>query len=249
VKPFSALVLAGSRGGPDPVAQYAGVSNKALIRLGGRTLLARVTDALGQSGAARIVVMTGDAEVRAEAARLGAEVLEPASSPSASVRRGAEALGTPLLVTTADHALLRRDWILRFLADAPAEADVCALVARRDVVEAAVPETKRTYFRLADGDWSGCNLFYLASPGALAVVDLWRRVEQERKRPWRIAWLLGPATLLTYALGRLDLSLAVARVGRLAGVRAAAVATPYGLSAVDVDKPHDLDLARRLADD
>jgi GTP:adenosylcobinamide-phosphate guanylyltransferase len=249
VKPFSALVLAGSRGGPDPVAQYAGVPHKALIRLGGRTLLARVAEALAQSGAARIVVMTGDAEVRAEAARLGAEVLEPAASPSASVRLGAEAIGTPLLVTTADHALLQPDWISHFLANAPPDAEVCALVARREVVEAAVPETKRTYFRLADGDWSGCNLFYLASPGALAAVDLWRLVEKERKRPWRIAGLLGPATLLTYAAGRLSLARAVDRVGRLAGVRAAAVATPFGLSAVDVDKPHDLDLARRLAED
>ena len=48
---FNALVLAGSRGGIDPVADYAGVSDKALIEIGGRTMLARVIGALREAGA------------------------------------------------------------------------------------------------------------------------------------------------------------------------------------------------------
>ncbi|MDP3593887.1 MAG: hypothetical protein Q8R94_18635, partial [Phenylobacterium sp.] len=40
MKPFTALVLAGSRGEPDPLSAYAGVSHKGLIELGGETLLA-----------------------------------------------------------------------------------------------------------------------------------------------------------------------------------------------------------------
>src|SRR3546814_20285406 len=43
---FNALVLAGSRDGPDPVAAYAGVSDKALIEIAGATMLARVVGAL-----------------------------------------------------------------------------------------------------------------------------------------------------------------------------------------------------------
>src|SRR5690606_2298955 len=97
-----------------------------------------------------------------------------------------------------DHALLQPDWIRRFIEDVPRDVDVAALVARRDVVEAAAPGTARTYLRFADGAWSGCNLFYLANPRALGVVDLWRRVEAERKKPWRIAGLLGAGTLLSY---------------------------------------------------
>lgn len=58
--PFQALVLAGSRGGVDPVAEYAGVSQKGLIVLGGQTLLHRVLAALDQAGAARIAVSTND---------------------------------------------------------------------------------------------------------------------------------------------------------------------------------------------
>lgn len=244
---FSALVLAGSRGGADPVADYAGVSHKALIRLQGETLLARVVAALRSAGAARIAVVSSHPDVRAEIARLGAEALDEAAGPSLSVRAGAERLGTPLVVTTADHALLRPEWVTRFLADVPADADVAVLMAARPTVEAAAPATQRTWLKLADGHWSGCNLFWLANDRALAVIDLWRRVEAERKRPWKMAAILGPSMLLRFAFRRLSLHGAAQRLGDLAGVRAAIVETPYGLASVDVDKPADLDLVRQLS--
>lgn len=243
---WKALVLAGSRGGAEPVADYAGVPHKALITLQGETLLARVVQALRAAGASRIAVVADHPLVRAEAARLGVETLDEAAGPSLSVKAGAEALGTPLLVTTADHALLRPEWITRFLADAPPDVDVAALAARRATVEAAAPATRRTWLKLADGDWSGCNLFWLANDRALAVVDLWRRVEAERKRPLRMAQILGPGVFVRYATGRLKLADAAERLGRLAGVRAAVVETPYGLASVDVDKPADLDLVREI---
>ncbi len=243
---FSALVLAGSRGGPDPVAEYAGVSHKALIILEDRTLLERVVNALRAAGADRIAVSASDPAVTAAAQALGAKVLPAEAGPSLSVARAAEALGTPLLVTTADHALLRPEWVTGFLAGIPAGAQAAVLAARREVVEAAAPGTARTWLKLADGHWSGCNLFYLATPASLAVVDLWRRVEADRKRPWRMARTLGAGILLRYLTGRLGLKEAAARMGRMAGVSAAVVESPYGLAAVDVDKPADLDLVRGL---
>ena len=243
---FSALVLAGSRGGVDPVAAYGEANHKALIRLGGETLLARVVGALRAAGATRIAVISSHPEVRAEIARLGAEALDEAAGPSLSVKAGAEALGTPLVVTTADHALLQPEWVTRFLADTPADADVTVLVAARPTVEAAAPGTKRTWLKLADGDWSGCNLFYLANDRALGVIQLWRRVEAERKRPWKMAQILGPRMLLRYVFRRLSLRDAAVRLGKLADVRAAIVETPYGLASVDVDKPADLDLVRQI---
>lgn len=243
-----ALVLAGSRGEADPLAAYAGVSDKAMITLGGETLLARVVAALRGAGIGRIGVSTSSETVGALATALGTEVLPAEAGPSLSAKRGIEALGPPLLITTADHALLQADWIKRFVADAPADADICVLLARRDVVEAAAPTTKRTYITFADGQWSGCNLFLARTERALAAVELWRRVEADRKRPWRIIRLLGFVSLLRYLTGRLTLAEALERLGRLCGARAAVVPSPFGLAAVDVDKPADLDLVRRLVE-
>lgn len=244
---FTALVLAGSRGGIDPVAAYAGVSHKGLIQLGGETLLARVLAALKAAGASRIAVSTNDDALAGELGA-GAERIISTDSPSLSVHEGAVTLGTPLLVTTVDHALLQPEWVRQFIDATPAEADIAVLLAPEAVVRAAAPQTQRTYLKFRDGRYSACNLFLLRTPKALAAVDLWRRVESFRKQPWRIALLMGPRMLLSYALGLLTLDGAVELIGRKAGVKAAAVRTPYGLAAVDVDKPTDLDLVRSLVE-
>lgn len=243
---FTAIVLAGSRGGTDPVAAYAGVADKALIEVAGRTMLARVVRAVRDAGASRVLVVHSSDPVRDHARDLGCEVMVGQSGPSASAAAALDRVGAPALLTTADHALLEPEWISTFLAAVPADADVAALLARRDMVEAAVPDTRRTWLRFADGDWSGCNLFQLATPRAAAALALWQAVERDRKRPWRIVRRLGPGLLLRYLLGRLTLGEAIDRIGRLASFRAAMVASPHGLAAVDVDKPDDLDLVRRL---
>lgn len=252
MKPFTALVLAGSRGEPDALSAYADVSHKGLIQLGGETLLARVIGALDRAGASHIGVSTSDGAIIEALAKLQTNAqleARPASgSPSLSVEQGARALGLPVLVTTVDHALLQPEWVQRFLADIPDHADVAALLAPEAAVRAAAPDTIRSYMKFRDGRYSGCNLFYLRNERALAVIDIWRQVEAHRKQPWKIAAMLGPGMLIGYLLGRLTLDDAVQRLGRKAGVEAAAVRTPYGLAAVDVDKPADLDLVRRLVE-
>lgn len=243
---FDALVLAGSRGGTDPVAVYAGVSDKALIAIHGRTMLARVVDALRAAGAGRIVAAVSSQAVADHAAALGIEVVAAASGPSESALQALERFGAPLLVTTADHPLLEAGWIAAFLDSVPPDADIAALLAERRAVERDVPATRRTFLRFADGDRAGCNLFYLATPRAAGALALWRRVEAERKTPWRIARRLGPGLLLRYVLGRLTLATALSRLGAAAGARLAAVSSSSGLAAVDVDTPADLELVRSL---
>ena len=180
----SALVLAGSRpGAPDPVALAEGVAHKALAQVGGTPMLARVVAALREAGVAQIAVSADEPAVTALARALGCRVIAPGPGPSASVAAGFAELGAPMLVTTADHALLDAQWVRAFLSDTPADADVAILLAHRDAVEQAAPGSRRTYLRLADGGWSGCNLFLLATPQAEAAIATWSAVEADRKRP------------------------------------------------------------------
>jgi len=242
-----ALVLAGSRpGAPDPVALAEGVAHKALAEVGGEAMLSRVLRALRAAGVEHIAVATDQPELVSLTYAFSAQPLPTGEGPSASVAAAFAHLGAPLLVTTADHALLKPEWVRDFVADTPAGADVAVLLARRDRVEAALPGTRRTYLRFADGHWSGCNLFLLKSERARAAIDLWQTVEADAKRPWRTASRLGVGTLASYLLGRLTLGEAIARLGRQAGVEAAAVAARDGLAAVDVDKPGDLVEVRNL---
>lgn len=243
----SALVLAGSRpGAPDPVALAEHLAHKALVEVGGQPMLSRVVDALRQAGIRQVTVSASDPEVIALAEALGCVVIAPGKGPSASVAAAFARLGAPMLVTTADHALLRPEWVRDFLTDAPANADVAVLLASRTTVESALPGSRRTYLKLADGGWSGCNLFLLATSRAEAAIATWSAVEADRKRPWRIAAKLGVGTLLRYVLGRLTISAAIGGLGQRIGITASAVSARDGLAAVDVDKPGDLAQVRAL---
>ncbi len=197
--PYTALVLAGTRPGGDPLAEYAGVSHKALIEVGGVPMLLRVLRALAASPAvARIVVAIDRAEVLAAFPDVGKEVavMPAASGPSASVAAALAREGTPLLVTTADHALLESAWVDEFVAAAARErqADACVGLARSEAVLAAAPGTQRTWLRFSDGAYSGCNLFLLRTPACLGIVQLWQQLEADRKRPLsllrRLAWAM-----------------------------------------------------------
>ena len=237
---WNALVLAGTRPGGDPLAQAEGVAAKALVEIGGRAMLERVVFALRAAGAGRIGVACDEGPVAVLARSLDCEIVPTAAGPSGSVRNGFDLLGAPLVVTTADHALLEPAWIKALIAQTPNEADLSVMLARREAIEIALPGSRRTYLKFADGQWSGCNLFYLRTDAARAAIATWQRIEADRKRPWRIVARLGLGTLWDYARGRLTLAEGLQRLGRRIGVEAALVEAQDGLAAVDADKPQDL---------
>lgn len=246
---LTALVLAGTRAGGDPLATYAGVSHKALIDIAGRTMLERVVGALAAAPAIqRIVIAIERPEIVAALPPCGKpiSVMPAASGPSASVAAALQSEGTPMLVTTADHALLSAQWIAEFLSEAPVTADAIVGLARREAISAVVPDTQRTYLRFADGEFSGCNLFLLRSPAAQGVVHVWQQMEAERKRPLQLLRRLGFSYALRYRWGSLSLEQALARLSALSGARIDHVALSDGRAAIDVDKPVDLELVRRL---
>lgn len=241
----TALVLAGVRPGGDPLADFAGVSHKALIPIGGVAMLDRVVNALKASGRIdRIVVSIDRPEL---VTRSDVEVLRSGPTLSASVSDALTKLGAPLFVTTADHALLEPEWVGYFLDHLP-QTTVAAGLARSENVMAATPDTKRTFLRFADGAFSGCNMFFLRDASAVEAVRRWREVEALRKKPLKMLVRLGPGAILSYLLGRLTLARAAAAAGKVLGASAGVVELPFGRAAVDVDKPSDLILVRRIVE-
>ncbi len=247
--PFTAVILAAGRGPDDPVAAAEGVSHKCLVDIGGKPMLQRVIDALaGAASVGRIVVCIDDRAVLAAVAGHD-DVVASTATPGLSVLRAVEAPGSawPLLITTADHALLTSDLVDAFCAQSlAADADVTAGLAAAAVVRAGYPEARRTYLPFRDGGYSGCNLFALLNENGVGAVRFWRRVERHRKRPWRLIAVFGPQALLLFALRRLTLDQAFARASQRFGARAKAVRLTVPEAAIDVDKPADLALARRV---
>ncbi len=257
---FHAVVLAGDRGPDDPVARHAGVACKALALLGGRPMLLRVLDALAASTAVSGVTLVGPSQVQlstcpALVARIDSgEVawLPPAPSPSQSALVGLASVptSTPVLLTTADHALLQAAWVDALCAAAHATGkDALVGLARHATVQATFPQSRRTALRFRDGAYCGCNLFAFLSPAGRRAPEFWRHIEQQRKRPYRLAAALGPGTLLAYLCGWLTLDAGLARLSRRVGAQLGAVLLDDPRAAVDVDSVADFELVERLLAD
>jgi GTP:adenosylcobinamide-phosphate guanylyltransferase len=249
-----ALVLAASRP-QDPVARHAGQSHKALVRVGGVPMLMRVLRALRASRSiggiavcleAGAPVASAEPELQALLADGAVTLIDAASTPSRSVLEALGTLPLPLLITTADHPLLRAAMIDHFCAAVPADADAAVAVVRASLLQDSYPNAIRTYYRFAGEGYSGCNLFLLQSPDALRVVELWTRLERHRKQPWRLIAEVGPIALLRFLLGRLDLEGAMHHLSTRVGAKVRAVEMPFAEAAIDVDKPADLELAERI---
>ena len=257
-RPFTALVLAGSRPGtPDRLAQAYGIAHKCLIPAGGVPMLVRVVSALAASpDVERIFLSLEDPDLPGtlpalrpdlEARRL--IVVPSAATPSLSVLRllDGDHARLPLLVTTADHPLLSPDIIQHFCDAARASgADVAGALTPASELLARYPEAQRTFIRFRDGRYSGANLFAILTPKGRRAVEFWRKVEQERKRPWRLVGAFGFWPLALYLCGRLSLDDAMERASAIMGARAAAVRLPMAEAAIDVDKPVDLELVEAI---
>ena len=253
---MNALILAGSRGPDDPMAKAAGVSHKALLPVAGVPMLLRVVEALrAMPEIARIYVCIEDERIVLQVPALEAlhrdrtlEILPAADSPATSVAAALRVieLTQPLLVTTADHPLLTPAILQRFVDTAPKDCDLAVALAPSDVVAAAYPGAIRTFYKLGNRRFSGCNLFLVRSSNAARVANFWRRMETHRKRPLRLIWEVGPLALLRVLFGLMTAEQAFAYLSRKAGAVIRHVELPFAEAAVDVDKPADLELVERI---
>ncbi len=252
----TAVVLAGSRNEPDALCIANGVVHKALIPVGGQPMLVRVVETLLRSGRiSEILVSIAQPELALSLAPIAAlardgrvKLIKSASTPGESVLAAIDAADNawPLLVTTADHPLLRTEMIEYLLDHAPHDADAAAAVVDEGVIHAAYPDAVRTYMRFRDVAFSGANLFLLRTPNAASVVAFWRHVEANRKRPLRLMAALGLVTILRFIAGRLDSVHALHGLGKRCGATLSVVRLPFAEAAIDVDKPADLALVTRI---
>ena len=144
----------------------------------------------------------------------------------------------PMLVTTADHALLNPDMVAEFIARADA-ADLAIGVVEKAPLMARFPQAKRTWLGFRGGSYSGANLFGFGSRRVLSAIELWRSVEQDRKKGWRMLAALGPALLLGAVLKLRTLDDSMSAVGRRLGISIRPVEMSDPIAAIDVDKPED----------
>ena len=247
---YTAVVLAGSRPGRDLFAEQYGTDLKALIPIAGEPMVRRPIRALQEGGAVdRIIVLSQaperiasaiDADPRVEfrtsRGTIAETILELCNDPQ---------MRWPLLVTTADHALLDGGTVDEFCGRADG-ADVAVGVVERKVLLRRFPDAQRTWLKFRGGAYTGANLFALSSPAVRPAIELWRSVEQDRKKAWRVLSLLGPVTLLCIVLRLVSLDEVMKELSGRLNLKARAVQLSNPLAGIDVDKPVDHKLVEAI---
>jgi GTP:adenosylcobinamide-phosphate guanylyltransferase len=247
---MTAVVLAGSRPGSDPLAGAFGTDLKALVPVGGKPMVRWPVEALlGSKRFAEVRVLAQEPE------RIG-EVLP--ADPKLVVEKSAATIAAtlerlcfdktvqwPLFVTTADHVLLDADMIDEF-CDLGEVADIAIAVVERDNLMRRLPDSQRTWLRFRSGAYSGANMFLLSGRKILPALELWREVEQDRKKAWALLWAFGPVNFLAALLRLRTIHQVVDRIGRSIGAKVEAVDLSDPLACVDVDKLADHRLVEQL---
>ncbi len=249
---WNAIILAASRGVEDPIAKHYGLAHKCLLEVGGVPMLSRVVEALDSThciGAIHVSIESSDLIFGALGNNAG-KVLHsaPMHSAPASALAAAQEIGRyPILITTGDHAVLTSEMVKHVcVTSGNLGADITVGLTTRETIQAAYPETKRTYFRFSDTAVSGCNLFTLHSEAGLRLLELWSELEKNRKKPWRLALAFGPMALLKFVAGRLSLADAFEIISRKCDLAAKPLMLPFAEAAIDVDKPADKDIAELI---
>src|SRR5438270_10053962 len=237
---FTGIVLAGSRPGRDAFAQSFGTNLKGLIPIGGEPMVRRPVRALLESrqiGKVLILSQAPDRIAAVVAKNRRVEFRESLGTIAGTVQQLLDdaSIEWPLLVTTADHALLDPETIDEFLGQSMG-SDVAIGVVERSNLMRRLPETERTWLKFRGGAYTGANLFALKSPAVRPAIELWRSVEQDRKKAWRVISLLGPVVLLCAALRLVSLDEVLAQLGGRMGLKLKAVRLSNPLAGVDVDK-------------
>jgi GTP:adenosylcobinamide-phosphate guanylyltransferase len=246
----TAIILAGSRPGGDPLARAFGTDLKALVPIRGKPMVRWPVEALlGCDRFSEIRVLAQEPE------RIAAAL--PANPKLVVAKSGASIAATleplcfdptvqwPLFVTTADHVLLDQAMIDEF-CDLGEVADIAIGVVDRENLMRRLPNSQRTWIRFRSGAYSGANMFLLSGTKVLPALELWRSVEQDRKKAWSLLWALGFLNFLGAALRLRTIHETLSRIGPRLGATVEAVDLSDPLAAVDVDKLSDHSLVEAL---
>jgi len=229
-------------------AREAGAEVKALISIGGKTVLQRVIGVLRSIDFVGRVVVVGPHEIAEHpvAALADAVLPEGGDSGLANILQGLDWLrkqdGTHaehVLVLTSDLPMLSKEAVTGFIESCPEGMDICLPIIRREQYEERFPGAPVQYVRLGNEDWSiGC--VFLLNPEA--ILRNRRVIEQvffARKSPLMMARQLGLMFIIRYLTGRLTVADVERRCLNILGCTGVGVCGCSAELGLDIDLPEE----------
>jgi len=249
---MDAVITAGGIPKPDdPLYDLTRGGSKALLDVAGKPMVQWVFDALEEAQTIENVILIGlDDPGELTSSKLRATIPNQGSMLN-NIRGGATKVME--INPQAEHVLLVSsdipaitgemvDWVNKAAVDS--NADVCYNVVTRQTMEKRYPHANRTFLRLKDKEFCGADLNVLRTKLLSSHDTLWDQLIEARKSPLKQASIFGLMNVLLLFTRRLSIDNAAERVSQRLGLSAKAIECPYAEVAMDVDKPHQLEILR-----
>lgn len=263
---IDALLAAGSVPAPrDPLYKLTRGQPKALLEIAGQPMLAWVLAALHAAQTVRNVVIIGAGSPLPAGDHLKvAGGLGVRGSPKFiahlpshgsivdNLIAGAafcEQLPEPpshLLLISSDIPLVTAemiDWNVRAALEKGGEA--CYHILARETMERRFPNSRRTYFRLREGQFCGADLHLINRSVFSGYNPVWRNIIEARKNALKMAQLVGVEALVWLMSGRAPIALGERLIRERLGLNGHLLIAPHAEIAMDVDKPHQVELVEQ----
>jgi len=251
---MDAIVLAG--GVPKPESALYPDTNgkaKAMLEIGGKYMIQWVLDALDQADTIDGIVVVGCEDKETEIHSKKIIAFKPSSEDIIlNFQRGAQAVldqnpgGKSVAVVSSDIPLITSEivnWIIN--SSLASNDDLYYAVVEQSKMEQRFPDSARSYVKLRDMNVCGGDLAVINMELYKSREDFWRKIFEARKSYLHQARLIGFDILILLLFRRLTFTSTVERVTRRLDIAGKGLICPYPEIAMDIDKPHQLEIARK----
>jgi GTP:adenosylcobinamide-phosphate guanylyltransferase len=249
---MDAVVTAGGIPKPDELLYpYTQGKPKAMLDIGGKPMVQWVLNALGEAKQVENVVLIGLEAASGVTCAKPLVFIPNRISMIENILGGIQKVmeinpsGTRVLLVSSDIPAITPemvDWEIE--TTLKPEVDICYTVATRQAVESRFPTSRRTFVKLKDVEVCGGDMNVVCTSVASTNIDIWKKLIESRKNPLKQAAILGIDTLLLVLLRMITLDQAVNKVASRLHMTGRAIVSPFAEIAMDVDKPHQLEMMR-----
>lgn len=245
---LQAILIAGGRL-PSQLRPLSGSPVKALLDVGGQTLLARAARAALACPAIERVCAVGNDEVAQAARTTGCEYAPEGETVIDNVFNAFNALGGKehsYIIISPDLPFINTEALGAFIAAAQASpAEIALAVVTGAAFLTRFPGAPNRFERVDGGPLTLGSVFYLTGPALYSNIPLARDFFRWRKWPHQLALLLGLPIAWAFLTGQLKLAVLERRAAQLTGVEVRGLGAPPEL-AYDVDNLANLRVAEEL---
>ncbi len=246
------VVIGGGIPQPDePLYPYTRGKPKALLDILGKPMLQWELDAFSDAKGVENVIVIGLSQDSGLTCSKPLSFFPNKRSMIENILAGVNEVkrinpsATRVLLATGDIPAITPEMVDWEIKNAATDnVNLCYNVVRREVMEARYPYSKRTYIRLKDMEVCGGDMNMLSTSVTSLDPAIWEKLTAARKKPFKQAYILGLDNLLLLLLRVISLDDAVSRISKRLHMTGRAIVCPYAEIAMDVDKPHQLELLR-----